>query len=455
MPPGRGHETDTGGCRRREHLRSPVVTAPPAGAAGAAAPLTAAPPAASAASPGSAGSAPTALTRVLLVEDDEGDAFLVQELLLEAAAPVEIRWVRSVRAALAELEGGAGTGAGRAPLPHHCVLLDLGLPDAEGLAALRRVLDRVPEVAVLVLTGLADEHRGAAAVAAGAQDYLVKGQVDGQLLARSIRYAVERKRAEEQLRRLYASELRAAENARLERGLLPKPLYRDRRLHVEPRYRPGREAVLGGDFYDVVETDDGTLYVLLGDVAGHGPDEAALGVCLRIAWRTLVLAGIERDRLLPVLEEVLVKERASDEVFATLSLTVVAPDRRSARFFLAGHPAPLLLGPDPSQLPDDLVGPALGVLPGVVWGSRTVQLAERWRLMAFTDGLVEGHVGRGAERLGVEGLLALARQSSAYDDSGALVDELISRAQQLHGGELTDDVAVVVVDCSEPARATG
>jgi serine phosphatase RsbU (regulator of sigma subunit) len=375
-------------------------------------------------------------TRVLLVEDDEGDAFLVQELLLEAGAAVELEWVRSAAAA-------------RDALPHgvQCVLLDLGLPDAGGLDALYQVLDAVPGVAVLVLTGLADEHRGAEAVAAGAQDYLVKGQVDGQLLARSIRYSVERRRAEEELRRLYASELRAAENARLERGLLPQPLATDPRLTVVTRYRPGRDAVLGGDFYDVVETDDGVLHLLLGDVAGHGPDEAALGVSLRIAWRTLVLAGIEQERLLPVLQDVLVRERRSVEVFATLCMAVIGPAREEARLFLAGHPAPLLLEETPRQLPDDLVGPALGVLPGVIWGSRLVPLGADWRLMLFSDGLVEGHVGPGSDRLGVEGLVDLARSSAAYGCTGALVDELIARAQHLHGGELADDVAVVVVSC--------
>lgn len=392
------------------------------------------------------GEAVAVATRVLLVEDDEGDALLVEELLDDAGASVQLARARSVAEARAALDDG-----------YACVVLDLGLPDVSGLDAVRAVIDAARETAVIVLTGHADEHRGIAAVAAGAQDYLVKGQVDGQLLARAIRYAIERKRADEQLRRLYESELRAAENARLERGLLAVPQVGDGSVDVVTRYRPGRDAVLGGDFYDVVETDDGRLHVLLGDVAGHGPDEAALGVCLRIAWRTLVLSGVERDRLLPVLEDVLVRERRSDEVFATLAMLVVEADRAGARLFLAGHPAPLLLAAKPEQLPDDLVGPALGVLPGVVWGSRTLRLDPGWRLMVFSDGLVEGHVGEGSERLGVEGLIDLAVRSPHYGDAGLLVDHLIAQAQQLHGGELADDVAVVVVSHSpvrEPARVS-
>lgn len=371
--------------------------------------------------------------RVLLVEDDEGDAFLVQELLREANAPVEITWVRSISDARVALTADIA-----------CVLLDLGLPDAGGLEALHRILRIAPHVAVLVLTGLADEHRGNEAVAAGAQDYLVKGQVEPQLLARSLGYAVERKRADEQTRRLYRSEVRAAENARLERGLLPSPQVTDERVTVTARYRPGRDAVLGGDFYDAVETPDGRIHLLLGDVAGHGPDEAALGVCLRIAWRTLVLAGTGRDELLPVLQDVLVRERRSDEVFATLAMVVVEPSRTQARLFLAGHPAPLLLGDVPVQISDDLVGPALGVLHGVVWVSRVIELGERWRLMLFSDGLIEGRVGRGAERLGVEGLIDMGVGHVDYADSAAFADALIAGAMGLHGGELSDDVAVLV-----------
>ncbi len=378
-------------------------------------------------------------TRVLLVEDDVADAFLVRELLLEVAAPVEIQEAHTL--------GEALSGA---HLLADCVLLDLGLPDSIGMDALHRIVDAAPQAAVLVLTGLDDEHRGVSAVAAGAQDYLVKGQVDGTLLARSIRYAVERKRADLQLRRLYATELRAAENARLERGLLPHPEVRDPRLHVTTSYQPGRDAVLGGDFYDVVESEDGRLHVLIGDVAGHGPDEAALGVCLRIAWRALVLSGLDPTGLLPVLEQVLVRERRSEEVFATLCMLVVAADRRELRVFLAGHPAPILLGREPAQLPDDTVGPALGVLPGVVWGSRLVRLDLPWRVMLFSDGLVEGRVPDSADRLGVDTLLRLAAASDAYADDTCLVSHLVAEAERLNGGALTDDVAVVLLSCGRP-----
>ena len=96
--------------------------------------------------------------------------------------------------------------------------------------------------AVCVLTGRQDEHLGVVAVAEGAQDYLVKGQVDGVLLTRALRYAVERKRADENARRLREVELRQAESARLERGLLPQPLMDTDRVAGAPLLpaRPAR-----------------------------------------------------------------------------------------------------------------------------------------------------------------------------------------------------------------------
>jgi CheY-like chemotaxis protein len=274
-----------------------------------------------------AGALASSARAVLLVEDDDGDAFLVRELLAEVDPTLEIEWVQKLEQATSLLPGR-----------FDCVLFDLGLPDATGLGALRTVLDAAPDLPVIVLTGLAQEDSGLAAVASGAQDYLIKGQVDGQLLNRSIRYSVERKRADQDLRRLHASELIAAENQRLEWGLLPSPLTTDDRIGVVTRYQSGREGVLGGDFFDVIETTDQRLHILVGDVSGHGTDEAALGVALRIAWRTLVLAGSEDQDVLPILDALVVRERRTDETFATLCMVVVEPDRRVGRLYLAGTP---------------------------------------------------------------------------------------------------------------------
>ena len=163
-----------------------------------------------------------------------------------------------------------------------------------------------------MLTGLNDEHFGVSAVASGAQDYLVKGRVDPEMLRRAVVYAIERKRAELTAVDLHASRLRAQENARLERGLLPSPLLLDDPgVDIVTRYRPSRQnALLGGDFYDVVQTPDRTVHVMIGDVAGHGPDEAALGVALRIGWRALTFAGLRGNERMRQLERILSTERA-------------------------------------------------------------------------------------------------------------------------------------------------
>ncbi|MEV4557135.1 SpoIIE family protein phosphatase [Kitasatospora sp. NPDC049285] len=405
--------------------------------------------------------------RVLVIEGGGPDDELFESLAAESGAHAELHRVRDVGQAVALLPPLPGTGRrGPQHRDFQCVLLDLGTPgelppDSDGLDGLRELHQRAPHTAVVVLTDAAGAELGAAAVAAGAQDFLVRQETGGPLLARALRYAVERKRADESQRRLVEAEIRGQENARLQRHLLPTPLLDGAGLSFTRRYRPGRRrALLGGDFYDAVRTDDGRVHVVIGDVCGHGPDEAALGVALRIAWRTLVFAGLDGEELLTTLQHVLEHERRSDEIFATLCMVVLAapgeegdPGAESAELYLAGHPAPLLLGPEgrPVLLPTEQAGPALGLLPcdatHSAWPARKLRLDPGWRLMLYTDGLVEGRVGAGSPRLGQDGLIDLiADHQAAGLTRGRLVDSAIAEVEELNGGALADDVAVLLLE---------
>jgi serine phosphatase RsbU (regulator of sigma subunit) len=374
------------------------------------------------------------LIRVLLVEDDVGDAFLVRELLSEVEAPVDLTVASTIAEAITLVDAV------------ECVLLDLDLPDASGLNALSALLTARPHVAVCVLTGLSEEKLGAEALAHGAQDYLVKGRVDGVVLERALRYAVERRRAEDGALRLREAEFRTAESSRLERGLLPHPLVDEVDVELHGFYRAGREmGVLGGDFLDAVQTGEQQISVLVGDVCGHEAEEAALGVELRVAWRAMTLAGVDDDRVLTTLDRILVNERRADEIFTTLAMVSVDLAARRATIRTAGHPPPVFIT-DSSVTPIQIApSAALGLMTGGRPLPTEVSLPNGpWGILAYTDGLIEAR--RGGDWIGTDGLCRLV---DTYIASGGKSDDLpewlVAEAERLNGGPLADDVALLLV----------
>ena len=129
--------------------------------------------------------------KVLLIEDNPGDARLIQELLSEAKrTSFEIKVAERLSDGLEAL----------LEKQFDIVLLDLALPDSSGLDTLAKAHSKARQVSIIVLTGLNDEELAVEAVRKGAQDYMVKGQIDENSLSRAIRYAIERKQAEEALR---------------------------------------------------------------------------------------------------------------------------------------------------------------------------------------------------------------------------------------------------------------
>jgi DNA-binding NarL/FixJ family response regulator len=127
------------------------------------------------------------LIRVLLIEDDPDDVLLIREMLAESdAARFEVDAAERLSDGVHLLGEDS----------YDVVLLDLSLPDRQGLGSLGAARSAAPRTPIVVLTGLDDQEVALKAVGAGAQDYLIKGQVNSQLLARSMRYAMERQRLE-------------------------------------------------------------------------------------------------------------------------------------------------------------------------------------------------------------------------------------------------------------------
>lgn len=127
---------------------------------------------------------------VLVVEGNPADAKLLQGMLAASGDPgLILRPCRRLADAMEAIKEGATD----------CVLLDLPLPDVDGLGGIHRLRDAFPELPVVILTGLDNEEVALEALSAGAQDYLVKGSIDGAILTRTVRYAIQRKSAENKL----------------------------------------------------------------------------------------------------------------------------------------------------------------------------------------------------------------------------------------------------------------
>lgn len=241
------------------------------------------------------------------------------------------------------------------------------------------------------------------------------------------------------------------ERKRVQRGLLPSPLLAGGRLACTTYYRSAADdGGLGGDFLDVVERPDGSVRAVIGDVMGHGPEEAGMGVQMRVAWRTLVLSGIPDDSVLPVLNRLYLAESGGATVigFVTvcdLTLTPAATAGWRGQVRLAGHPSPITRSPKDATQLQAPVGPplglderALGAAP--VWPVHEFELTPHDALLLYTDGLLDAYAT--PDDLGEVGLVRAAAAHSAADKSeGDWMLDLLDYAPH----RVQDDIAAVVM----------
>jgi diguanylate cyclase (GGDEF)-like protein len=164
------------------------------------------------------------LIQVLLIEDNPDDALLLREAVRDdALSSFEFTVVENLKSGLEFLRQNE----------FDVVLLDLGLPDSQGLASFETIRNTYPEKPVVVLSVLADEKLALEAVQSGAQDYLVKGPTGWEIASRSIRYAIERKRMEEHLHYMATHDaLTGLPNRKLFNDRLTHGIERSRRLRT-------------------------------------------------------------------------------------------------------------------------------------------------------------------------------------------------------------------------------
>lgn len=284
------------------------------------------------------------------------------------------------------------------------------------------------------------------------QGYVFRERTSPEELGRAIWLALQGKHVNTVMATVEANALIARENFSLERGLFPAPALRGDDFTAVSRYEPRRShAILSGDFYDVVQTEDATVHVILGDVSGHGAAEAALAVQLRMAWRTSVHCGKTQLEQLCILERILIDERTDDDTYATVVSLVFPPEGISVRVVSAGHAGLLLRRSGEIHWVEPRTGIALGFFPGCMdWAETCIELSPRDSVVLFTDGLFEGKTDSSA-RLGEEGLLRLATQYSHLPPQefiDALVADTASMAAPFGG--LADDVAVLQVGWNPP-----
>ncbi len=230
----------------------------------------------------------------------------------------------------------------------------------------------------------------------------------------------------------------------MQRSVLPERLPSVSGVTLAARYLPGTVGVdVGGDWYDIIQLEDGAIGLVVGDVVGKGVQAAAMMGQLRNALRAFAFEYDDPHTVVSRLDKLV--EGMLDSAFATLVYLVVDPRQRLAQYVVAGHPPPLIRSPDgtTSFLEHGRSLP-IGVDASLSFEAGEVQLEQGSTILLYTDGLVER---RGSPL--DEGLRKLAEAAAASDDDPEELVEAVLGAL-IGDNERPDDIAVLAIRFAAP-----
>ena len=322
--------------------------------------------------------------QILLIEDDPDDVWIIRNLLSDRwDGPCEMVHAETLNVGLQHCRGGG----------IDVILLDLSLPDSHGLETFLAAYSQVADIPIVVLTGDENELLGITAVQAGAEDYLVKGQMDDRLLVRSVRYAVERSRrhrAERELKNT-SEEFRIA--GQVQKHLFPNSPPTFDGFDIDGEIMSA--SATAGDYFDYIPLDDNRLALVLGDVSGHGMGPALLMAETRACLRTLIESHDDPGIILTHANRVLADD-AEETRFVTLAMAMLDKQARTLTYASAGQRGYLLRTSGQATILDSTSLP-LGIrkdLAVPVATSLSLQPGEI--ITFFTDGITEADSpGRG------------------------------------------------------------
>lgn len=391
--------------------------------------------------------------RVLIVEDDEEDVLITRELLGDISGELryEVFWERTPEAALERMVPSDG-----APPDHDLCLLDYRLGPVSGIALLQQARALNYSCPVILLTGSDERAVDQEALAAGASDYLVKGEVTAPLLERTIRYARAQKATETELRQT----AQALSEARFREAEVAAAIQRTLLLRQGPSRVPagfglgvhitGAERVTG-DYCDFLTFRQRCFDVVLGDVMGKGLAAALVGSAVKSQLQQVarrLISGLqlvdripEPQEIVGALQAVLTPALTDLECFVTLNYARFELEQNRLFFVDAGHPSILHWSASTGSVQllkgDNL---PLGIVADEFYIQHCVTFETGDLFVFYSDGLTEA-LGANGEPFGVERLkAALDPQLSPQ----ALADQLCSLAQQWQGDH-GDDLTCIVV----------
>jgi len=396
-------------------------------------------------------------TRVLLIEDNPGDAHLIRKMLNTAntseafTGGFDLIHAECLTGGLELLRNEQFT----------IILLDLGLPESKGLDTLAGLRSQVSDIPIIVLTGLNDEQAGIEAVQAGAQDFLIKGQVNDILLIRSLFHSIDRHRMMKELARSNAQlkellsemqqDLDAA--AQIQRSLLPDSALEFPGIDTAWSFRPC--GAVGGDLFNIFPFDASHIGFYILDVTGHGVPAALLSVTLSrmlTNWGSgdnlLVTPGGAIRSPAEVLSLLNTRFHITiqNSQYFTMIYGVLDIENRVLQYARAGH-QPILVSTTDSEIQ--------------VWeeGNRPVgwhtesdfqefikPLASGTRLFMYTDGLIEAKRPDQEDRFGQHKLIDLIKEGRSRALKPCVNGVIDHFDSWIGDSQIQDDIALLAVE---------